>query len=482
MSLGSPPAPATTNGTRSVRVTGTYRHGSSASTGPGARTSETESAMAASPPANANAKRRRSGTRRGGGKSRVSSASTNAGSGEGRLATRRASSIVGTVVHYARVLRNSTLLLLVLAPTAQAQMQIGFYDPVFAAPDRAVWLDRARDAGSTVVRMDVNWSLVAPTRPADPANPNDAAYRWATTENAVNDAIARGQRVVLTIWGAPPWAEQGQRASRAALGTWMPSVSALGDFARAAGLRFAGRVRAWQIWNEPNLSQHLTPQWRNGKMFSPVRYRQLLNAAYASLKMVDPANVIVTAGTGPYGDARVGGDRIMPVRFWRAVMCLDGQRLRPRACDAPASFDALAHHPYGVRGPRSHARNDDDVAVPDLARLTRIERAAVRAKTVRPVQRKQLWVTEISWDSSPPDPDGVPANQHAAWLSDAFSVLERQGVDVATWFRLRDQPPVPSFGATNQSGLYLETGEPKPALYAFMSVRDRLSGRSSATR
>ncbi|MBE2314499.1 cellulase family glycosylhydrolase [Solirubrobacter sp. CPCC 204708] len=375
----------------------------------------------------------------------------------------------------ARALRNSTLLLLIAAPSAHA-MQIGFYDPAFAAPDRAVWLDRARDAGSTVVRMDVNWSLVAPHRPANATDPNDPAYRWATVDGAVNDATARGQRVILTIWGAPPWAEQGQRPATAPLGVWMPNVAALKEFATAAGLRYAGRVRAWQIWNEPNLSQHLQPQWRNGKMFAPVRYRQMLTAAYDALKAVDPGNLIVTAGTGPYGDPRPGADRIMPVRFWRAVMCLDGERLRPRKCGAKASFDVLAHHPYGTRGPRSRARNEDDVAIPDLAKLKRVERAAARAKTVRPATRKPLWVTEVSWDSSPPDPDGVPAQQHAQWLIEAMNVLERQHVEVVTWFRLRDQPPVPSFAATNQSGLYLVTGEPKPALAAFMSVRDRLSG------
>jgi hypothetical protein len=357
-------------------------------------------------------------------------------------------------------------------------MQIGFYDPVFAAPDRAVWLDRAAQAGSTVVRMDLNWSLVAPHRPADPDDPADPAYRWANVDAAVADANARGQRVILTVWGAPPWAEGAGRPADAGIGTWMPSPTALKSFMTAAGTRYVGAVRAWQIWNEPNLSQHLAPQWRNGKMFAPVRYRSLLNASYEALKAIDPANVVVTAGTGPYGDPRANANRIMPVRFWRAVLCLDGERLKPRKCENPASFDALAHHPYGVRGPRSHARNDDDVAVPDLARLTRIERAAVRAKTVRPAQRKQLWVTEVSWDSSPPDPDGVPAEQHAQWLKDAMTVLERQGVDVVTWFRLRDQAPVPNFGLTNQSGLYLLTGEAKPALQAFMSVRDRLSGSS----
>jgi hypothetical protein len=92
----------------------------------------------------------------------------------------------------------------------------------------------------------------------------------------------------------------------------------------------------------------------------------------------------------------------------------------------------------------------------------------VRAKTVVPARPKALWVTEISWDSRPPDPEGVAAEQQADWLADSLAVLWDQGVELVTWFRIRDQAPVPSYPTTNQSGVYLLGGEPKPSLKAWL--------------
>ena len=72
-----------------------------------------------------------------------------------------------------------------------------------------------------------------------------------------------------------------------------------------------------------------------------------------------------------------------------------------------------------------------------------------------------------TYDSSPPDPDGVPAARHARYLAEAFHLLWRQGVDTITWFQIRDQLPQPSYAATNQSGVYFADGRPKPAQRAF---------------
>ena len=51
------------------------------------------------------------------------------------------------------------------------------------------------------------------------------------------------------------------------------------DFATAAAGRFSGsfgghpRVRYWGVWNEPNLSTFLQPQYRGGRPYSPLLYR-----------------------------------------------------------------------------------------------------------------------------------------------------------------------------------------------------------------
>jgi hypothetical protein len=130
-------------------------------------------------------------------------------------------------------------------------------------------------------------------------------------------------------------------------------------------------------------------------------------------------------------------------------------------------FDVLAHHPYAIGGPRRKALNRDDVALPDVHKLTSLVKAAVRNGRALPHRAKRYWVTEVSWDSSPPDPQGVPAARQARWLADAFYVLWKQGVDTVFWFQVRDQPPIPSYAASYQSGVYLLNGKPKPSQRAF---------------
>ena len=111
---------------------------------------------------------------------------------------------------------------------------------------------------------------------------------------------------------------------------------------------------------------------------------------------------------------------MQPVAFDRALFCLrNNARLTPVSCPDPPHLDALSHHPYGIGGPLWHALNADDVAVPDVYKLARVLHAAERARHVLPAGAKRLWVTELSWDTSPPDPNGVPAAKQARWLEQA---------------------------------------------------------------
>ncbi len=167
-----------------------------------------------------------------------------------------------------------------------------------------------------------------------------------------------------------------------------------------------------------------------------------------------------------------------PVAFDRDLFCLnDNARLTPRSCPDPPHLDALSHHPYGVGGPLWHALNPDDAAVPDLYKIARVLNAAERAHHVLPRGRKHLWVTEVSWDSKPPDPGGIPINRQARWVEQTMYVLWSQGVDTILWLQIIDSPPVPSYGATNQGGMYYLDGEAKPAALAlrFPFVTQRLN-------
>ncbi len=114
-----------------------------------------------------------------------------------------------------------------------------------------------------------------------------------------------------------------------------------------------------------------------------------------------------------------------------------------------------------------------------MAKLTRILRAAERSGRALPRKRHRVWVTEVSYDSNPPDPNGIPLARHARFLDETLYLLWRAGVDTIAWFRIVDEAPVPSYGETNQSGLYRLDGRAKPAVRAFRFpfVVERVPGR-----
>ena len=362
------------------------------------------------------------------------------------------------------------------APAARpASFQTGIFDPVFLDADPAVrtqWLGQTRRLNGSVVRIDAVWSRIAPSvRPEgftadDPAAP---AYRWGSLDHAVREAHAAGLKVMLTVYGTPRWAEGPSRPASAPPGSWRPDAEAYGAFALALARRYSGSfspdgiaplpaVYYWQAWNEPNLSRLLSPQWVDGSgrwVASAARqYRMLLRAFSRAVRSVRRRNRVVTAGTAPYGDPP-GGMRTRPLAFWRIALCSNRAR-----CRSVPRFSFLSHHPYSVGGPLGTTYSRDDASVADMHRLARLLR--------RPGLRgRRLWVTEFSWDSSPPDPHGVPARRHARWVAAGLHVLYRQGVAAVLWTRVVDQEPKPSYAATNQSGLFLRTGEAKPAARAF---------------
>lgn len=395
--------------------------------------------------------------------------------------------------------------LLAFTPASGAArgLTTGFLDPLYASPDpatRQLWLDRTVQAGAGMVRLNVNWATIARTRPANAANPADPAYSFAALDAAVRDASARGLAPLLTVVVAPPWAEGPNRPglSEAPQGSWRPGAGDYGLFAIALATRYGGsfpdprgggrlpRISLFQAWNEPNLSEYLTPQWRKRKPTGALIYRRLLNAFYAGIKSVRPDALVVTAGTAPYGD-RPGGSRIRPVEFWRVLLCLrEGRgRLKPIGCRKRkrARLDVLAHHPINTTGaPKSRALNRDDASSADMGRIRRVLRAAERYRTIRPRGHHPLWATEMWWETKPPDFRlGFPAAKQARFIEQTFYLVWKAGGTVALNLQIRDAPFNPSGPyQADQSGIFFANGSAKPAhtAFRFPFVTERLSRRS----
>jgi hypothetical protein len=283
-------------------------------------------------------------------------------------------------------------------------------------PNRAANLDLAQRDGVSVIRTIVDWSEVAPKRPRDPASPFARGYRLNGLDDLVRNADRRGIEVLLTIWGTPRWANGGANPNVAPI-----DPAALRDFAHALAARYSGRypgfplVRFFSVWNEPNSSVFLSPQFDpQGRPVAPRVYASLVEAAYAGIKQADPDALVAAGETAPRGyDRHVERfhDSESPGAFARLVARAD-----PRL-----PFDSWAHHPY----PRSgRGRPDAPQVWPDVgfAELTRFEGELSRWFD-RP--RVELWLTEFA--------------QQAAYLRQAVALASAQpAVEMFIWFGFRD--------------------------------------------
>jgi hypothetical protein len=251
-----------------------------------------------------------------------------------------------------------------------------------------------------------------------------------------------------------------------------------GAFAAGPGQPTLPRVTRYQAGNEPNLATYLTPQWNGDTPEAARIYRQLLTRFYAAVKGADQQNLVITAGTAPYGD-EPGGRRIRPLTFLRELLCLNGSSLAEAGCEARVPFDVLAHHPINAGSPFESADDPADVTTSDIGQVRKVLRKAERTGTVLPAGRHPIWVTEFWWESNPPDSQyGISEKKHARYTAEALYLFWKQRVPLALGLQLVDSPiDTAAPGNSFQTGLFFVDGRAKDALSAFrfpiVAVRDR---------
>ena len=208
-------------------------------------------------------------------------------------------------------------------------------------------------AGVTWVRIDLGWDSF------ESAPGQLTASYVQIADAAVNAARAHGLQVLATLLNTPPWANGNQAnnvppsdpADYAGIANW------------AAG-HFAGRVAAWEIWNEEDTAAFWNPP-------NPAAYTALVQAAYPAIKRADPNAIVVLGGTS-YNDTG-----------YLAALYADG---------IEGSFDVLATHPYeGVA-------DNPPATVDDGTEYTLTHVAAVHALMVQHGDANvPIWFTEFGW-------------------------------------------------------------------------------------
>ncbi|MFC4128455.1 hypothetical protein [Nocardia rhizosphaerae] len=219
----------------------------------------------------------------------------------------------------------SAVTVLVATPPAHAQphsfssTDIGFAEG--SGTDIAARLPAIASAVSPTVpilRLDLDWWYVEPHR--------GAALRWDRLDPVVDDAAARGMKVLLVLAYAPPWANGGHTDDK-----WFPLHDQ--DWTSIVDRtvqHFGDKVQAYEVWNEPNYVF-----FGNYASDRVARYWRLTELAYAGVKARCPACVVLAGASGA-GTADATTNPNAP-SVW-----LDWAYTHGYGDD----FDAVAHHPY----------------------------------------------------------------------------------------------------------------------------------------
>ena len=227
-----------------------------------------------------------------------------------------------------------------------------------AAPLDAQSADMRRD-GVTTERIDISWDLV---------EPSPGQFDFSLSDRKVLAAARAGLDVLALIQRTPSWAavQPGQPFSPPR------DPAQFAAFARTLVARYGPGgalwrqhpdvrprpLRAWEVWNEPNLSVYWTRQpFMRG-------YARLLNATYAAIKGVDRHATVVMAGMANFS--------------WR-----DLRRLYRKA-GVKLRFDVAAAHPFSGRPSNA-------------VKIVRLNRQVLNENGAR---SKPIWLTELTWSSA----------------------------------------------------------------------------------
>jgi hypothetical protein len=301
---------------------------------------------------------------------------------------------------------------------------------------------QAEQLGVHWVRVFVPWSVLEPQRGVHASN-------WLWTYDQMLSTLPRSTHVIMDVVDTPSW-ESGSSAGNAP----PRNAADYASFLHFLALRWAGRVSAYEIWNEEDSSGW----WAGGP--NPGAYAQLLEATYPVVKAAEPNATVVLGGL-------TGND----YQFLEGVY----------QAGAKGSFDAVGVHTDTAcdkLSPYEFLRGEGNRLIPDSFLAYREVHAVMLANG----DDKPIWMTELSWRTTNATcaegawagktAAGVSEEQQATYLRQAYHCLaEDPYVQVALWFPLLDEGAV-------TSGLLRENGSRKPsfaAMRAYAHEGDKLT-------
>ncbi len=304
-------------------------------------------------------------------------------------------------------------------------------------------LNLIRDVGFTWIRQQFAWSDIEIHGKGDFEDRRNQPVRsaWDKYDNIVTLAAQNQINIIARLDAPPQWSHEGY----ADLGDFGPPATFenYADFVGTVVSRYKGRIKYFQLWNEPNIF----PEWGNQHV-NPEDYAKLLCLAYDRAKKIDPEVVIIAAALAPTIDQ--DGANLNDLIFFQ----------RMYTAGAGRCFDIMSAQGYGLwSGPGDHRSNPLQT---NVARHMFLRDIMVRNGDVS----KPIWLSEMNWNPVP-DEAGIDARTRFGVVSTAEQALyvpqayERARSEwpwigvMSIWFFKR-----PGDSERNQSMYYFRMVEP----------------------
>ena len=233
----------------------------------------------------------------------------------------------------------------------------------------------ARDAGFHWVRQQFQWAALEPDEKGVFVG-QFGESTWDVYDDIVAAADAAGLEVIGRLDTSPKWARTGNPH----VTTPPDDLDDFGDYVAAVVQRYRGRVRYYQLWNEPNLAV----EWGNQAVDARAAAR-LLRTGYERAKEADPDCVILAPALAP--TIANGPEAMNELAFMQAMY----------DAGAAAYFDIASVQAYGLRsGPDDRRLGPSDV---NFSRPILFRELMVRNGDAA----KPIWASEVGWNAPPPD-------------------------------------------------------------------------------
>ena len=280
-------------------------------------------------------------------------------------------------------------------------------------------------------REEFRWDMV---------NPAPGRWDWGFTDEMVAKASERDINILGLLVYSVGWASPAAGVGSNQPAFTMPAnLDTYHTYVQTVVSRYRGRVKAWEVWNEPNHGAFWRPQP------DAAEYARLLQTAASAIRTADPNAKVVLGGIA-------GAD----TAFLEQVVAIAGWN----------SFDIVAAHPYVA--PRS----------PERGYLADGELARLEAFVDRHGGGKSIWLTEIGWPSSRPGRWGVgdPAVQANYLVRGMVQAAASPRVERVFWYNWRNDGTDPNNDEDNYGLVANDWRTPKPAATAFRTLSGQLDG------